>query len=166
MMKETKVCYYINGDKLVCFLVGEITTYYIYYLYEFIIGKVDTDKIKCVYLDFKLCKYMDSTSIGTLLKANNKLKAKNSSLILCNLSYEIKHILSSMGMVKLFCIEEIKDFESLEYEVNNIPLNDKYIVKPEFVLDAHKYIIENAPHLKKEFETLISMLETKSPDKC
>ncbi len=157
--KENKILYYLENNNLYILLFNQIMAASIVSLYNLIENDLTKENIINIYIDFHKCNYIDSTVIGILIKLHNKLKNKNGKLILNNVNNTILEILKKMGLNNYFNINkdnisgvEEKKYKELYINEDNLPA--------ELILDAHQNIIKVSPSMKKEFETLISILKS------
>lgn len=159
-MEPTKIYVIQKRQDIILYLQNHIMAVHAYTMSEYLQKLIDSSKIKKIWIDFHLCKYIDSTTIGVLIYLRNTLKDNNEELILCNLTPEVKTIIDNMYLFDYFTIienEEIKDINFKEY--NSLPTEKDAKITPEFILQAHNNIIKIIPEKEKEFETLFAILK-------
>lgn len=159
-MNESKIFILKKGEEIILFFVNHIMAVHTYALMKNITPLLEKGKINKVWIDFNKCRYIDSTTIGTLIIIKKKLNKNYGKLILCNLNNEIKNIFIKMGLENFFTIITNKKFKKIENEfIEEIEANKTEKIKAEFILDAHNKIIEISPHLKDTFKNVFEVLE-------
>jgi anti-anti-sigma factor len=112
--------------------------------------------VPAVFADLSACRYMDSTFIGVLVAADKRLrKGSGGRLHVTCPSPESRDILAQVGLLGYFPVEE-----------NTLPLPQDMrqvvpVTKPgaDFLLQAHKALMETSDDARKKFELLKDVLE-------
>jgi anti-anti-sigma factor len=117
------------------------------------------EKVPAVYVDLSQCTYMDSTFIGLLVAIDKRLqKSSGSRLHVLNPTPECVEILKQLGLESFLLLEE-KSFDApgLMSEVSAA----RERPAAEFILDAHKALMDTSGEARKKFQLLKEMLEKK-----
>ncbi len=67
---------------------------------------IEEDSRKRLVLDFSQVKFFSSAAIGKLISANGKVKARNGTMKLCNISPEILDVLRTCKLDRVFDIRQ------------------------------------------------------------
>jgi anti-anti-sigma factor len=160
---EYPVVFLHHDDSLIVFFRGSITASHSYALYQQLEEWLTEKPVEKVFLDLHMATYIDSTTVGTLIRIHKFQQARGSSCVLTNLSEPVREILSQMKLLDYFNVADDSEVARLEDRVvDQIPLDRREKVSSEFVLDAHHDIVNIVPELRGEFETLIKALEQAS----
>jgi anti-anti-sigma factor len=159
MREEGSVNYLRRSEDLILFVAGEVTAPLAQSMFSHLAAELDPPSFARIFAEMSRTTYIDSTMIGTLIKLKKLLAPHNGSLILCNPSEKVKRILSDMHLLAYFSVANAEALQDIRTEVlTEIPADHKDLLRAEYLLDAHKAIVSEAPHLTKEFEALISAL--------
>jgi len=113
-----------------------------------------------VFIDLDNASYVDSTTIGTLIRLHKQQRAEGGALCLCNLSPAVANVIDKTKLTSYFTIIEDDTLREIEKNyLETMPRHQGSDVDSSFVLDAHNDICEVRPELKAEFEGLISALK-------
>lgn len=152
-----------HADSLIVFFRGSITANHSYALYQQLEAWLTEKPVPKVFLDLHMATYIDSTTVGTLIRIHKFQQAGGRNCVLTNLSEPVKAILTQMKLLDYFEVAEDAEVARLEERVvDQIPVEQREKVSSEFVLDAHHDIVNIVPELRKEFETLLKALEQAS----
>lgn len=163
MREEGTVHYLRRSEDLILFIAGEVTAPLAQSMFSHLATELDPPSFSRVFAEMSRTTYVDSTMIGTLIKLKKLLAPHNGSLILCNPSEKVRRILSDMHLLSYFSVADSEAIEGIRDEVlTEIPPDHKDLLRAEYLLDAHKAIVSEAPHLTTEFEMLISALRAQT----
>lgn len=158
--KRGEIHYLKRGGELVLYLSGDVTAPLAVALYEHLRPHFDAGDVDHVHIDLSRVAYMDSTTIGTMIKAHKVLQNRSGSLLLWNLSSEARKILRTMHLLEYFHVETDEALEKLRSGVlDRIAPSEKEFITDEYVLSAHQDIVEAEPSLAEKFEPLITVLK-------
>lgn len=163
-MAEDGTIYYLRqAEDLILYIEGEITSPLAQGMFAHIEPELDPPAFSRVFAELSGASYIDSTTIGTFIKLKKILERDNGRLFICNLSPKVRRILSDMHLLSYFAVAEIRAISEIRREVlTEIAPERRDLLSAEYLLDAHKAIIQEAPHLQAEFESLIAALETQT----
>ncbi|MFW6251058.1 MAG: STAS domain-containing protein [Alkalispirochaetaceae bacterium] len=157
---EYPVVFLLHEDDLIVFFRGSVTANHSYALYQQLATWLTEKPVEHVFLDLHLATYIDSTTVGTLIKIHKLQRSLGKRCVLINLSRSVKEILGQMKLLGYFRIAEDENTKELEDRVvEQIPVEQQERVSSEFVLDTHHDIVNIVPELRGEFETLLKALE-------
>lgn len=160
---EYPVVFLHHDESLIVFFRGSITANHSYALYQHLEGWLTEKPVEKVFLDLHMADYVDSTTVGTLIRIHKFQQARGNGCVLTNISGPVKEILAQMKLLDYFSVAEDPEVARLEDRVvDQIPVEQREKVSSEFVLDAHHDIVNIVPELRGEFETLIKALEKAS----
>ncbi|MCF7927976.1 MAG: STAS domain-containing protein [Spirochaetales bacterium] len=169
MNNESDIFLVIHEDTAIYSLIGRITAARASVLVTSC-EKLPS-QVRFLVFDLQNCSYIDSTTIGSFLKISRFMNERNGKLFLRHPSEEITAILDDMRLTRFFFIldettdpqleKEIKELLETIPEESRIPLpyDERDVLDEAFILEAHRDIVDTAPHLKPEFEHLIELLE-------
>lgn len=157
---EYPVVFLHHGDRLIVFFRGSVTANHSYALYQQLEEWLTEKPVPKIFLDLHMATYIDSTTVGTLIRIHKFQQTRGASCVLTNLSEPVREILSQMKLLDYFEVAEDEEVRELEDKVvEQIPLEQRDKVTSEFVLDAHHDIVNIVPELRTEFEALFKALE-------
>jgi anti-anti-sigma factor len=157
---EYPVVFLHHGGSLIVFFRGSVTANHSYALYQQLEKWLKEKPVPKIFLDLHQATYIDSTTVGTLIRIHKFQQGRAASCVLTNLSEPVREILSQMKLIDYFDVAEDSEVRDLEDEVvGRIPVEQREKVSSKFVLDAHHDIVNIVPELRKEFETLFKALE-------
>lgn len=157
---EYPVVFLHHRESLIVFFRGSVTANHSYALYQQLEEWLEEKPVPKVFLDLHQAAYIDSTTVGTLIRIHKFQRARAASCVLTNLSEPVREILSQMKLINYFDVAEDPDVRELEDDVmGQIPVERRDKVSSEFVLDTHHDIVNIVPELRREFETLFKALE-------
>ena len=158
-MAEAKIYITQNGKNMNLFFTCHVMAIHSQALFVYLKPYFKKDKIYNIWIDFNNCDYIDSTTVGTLIIIHNELKKIDKELVLCNLSSETESVLKTMGLVNYFKIINLETFKNLSENLKEqISVKKDNKLSSEFVLDAHKSIVQISPEMEKEFQPLFTIL--------
>lgn len=150
----------MRGGELVLFLSGEVTAPLAVALYEHLRPHFEARDVDHVHIDLSQVSYIDSTTIGTFIKAHKALEGQDGTMCLWNLSTDTRRILRTMHLLDYFEVQGDPALEELRTSVmSRIPASDKDFITDEYVLSTHQDIVEAEPSLKPKFDPLITILK-------
>lgn len=157
---ESPVLFLRHEDDLVLFLSGSVTANDSYAMYNRLEESLTTGKVATLYLDFYNATYIDSTTVGTLIKLKRLQERGGRRLILANLSEPVREILEKMKLISYFDVAASDPIRDMERRLlGEISEDEEKKVTSQFILDAHHDIVALVPELREEFETLFRALE-------
>lgn len=163
MVEDGSVNYVRRSDELLLFVAGEVTAPLAQSMYSHLAASLETPTFSRVFVELSQTSYVDSTTIGTFIKMKKVLEPRGGRLILCNLSGKVKRILSEMHLLEYFMVTDSTAVHEIRDEVlTEIPPDRRDLLRSEYLLEAHRAIVDEAPHLQKEFETLITALRAQT----
>lgn len=164
-MADATIYIAINGKNILLFFTNHIMAIHSQALYEYIGPKINTDNVFKIWVDFHNCEYIDSTTVGTLIKIGVDLKKIRKELVLCNLSEPVMGVIKQMGLHNYFNIVDLDTFKKLACCLKDkIPVDMDRKVSLDFVRDAHQSIIEISPEMKDEFKDFLNLLDKKADE--
>lgn len=156
---DTGLYFWNDGDRLVLFLTGRVTANEAYALYQHVEPWLEDHPTGTVIADFEGTHYIDSTTIGTLIRLHKRQKRRGGAFILCNLSRQVEEIIRKTKLLRYFRVVQDEALRSLEHDAfERMPRRAEESVDSCFVLDAHNDICRVVPELRPRFEKLMSML--------
>ncbi len=157
-----RVYYLKQQDVLILFAEGHIQALTAYSMFEHVTEVVSQNGITGVFLDLSKTDYIDSTTIGTMLKLNRYMAQNDGKTWFCNPSKEVADILKTCHLYGYLPIIFEPSMEQLRNDVlDHVPVQRKDLLTDDYILEAHKDIVEAAPQVKPKFEALLSVLEKK-----
>lgn len=151
--------YWNDGDRLVLFLSGRITANEAYALYQHVQPWVDDHLQGTIIVDMDATDYIDSTTIGTLVRLHKEHRRRGGVFALCNLSEPVEEVIRKTKLKRYFQIIEDPALRELEHDAfDQMPRRAADGLDSCFVLDAHNDICEVVPELRPQFEKLMSVL--------
>tara|TARA_B100000614_G_C14555545_1_gene495399 strand:- start:1358 stop:1843 length:486 start_codon:yes stop_codon:yes gene_type:complete len=147
------------GDELVLFVTGRVTATEAYSMYRHVEGWLEEHPHGSVFVDLDQTNYIDSTTIGTLIRLHKQQRAAGGGFCLCNLSPAVADIIEKTKLTRYFRIIENDALHSIEHDyLERMPRHDGRDVESSFVLDAHNDICRVRPELAPKFEGLMKVL--------
>lgn len=163
MVEDGSVNYVRRSDELLLFVAGEVTAALAQSMYSHLASSLETPTFSRVFVELSETSYVDSTTIGTFIKMKKVLEGHEGRLILCNLSGKVKRILSEMHLLDYFTVTDSSAVNDIRNEVlREIPPDRKDLLRADYLLEAHRAIVDEAPHLQEEFDTLITALRAQT----
>ncbi|MFW6387822.1 MAG: STAS domain-containing protein [bacterium] len=162
MSESGRVYYLKQRETLLLFAEGHIQALTAYSMFEHVSEVVSQNNIREVFLDLAKTEYIDSTTIGTFLKLNRHMAQNEGKTWFCNPSSAVEHILKTCHLYGYLPIIYDASLEKLRTDVlDHVPVQRKDLLTDDYVLEAHKDIVEASPQVRPQFETLLSVLEQK-----
>lgn len=159
MSSDTGIYFWDSDNGLVIIVTGRITAAEAYSLHSHVESWIEKHNGCSVFVDLDHTEYVDSTTIGTLIRLHKKQKLLNGRLVLCNLSEPVRKILEQSKLLRYFRIISEEKLRHLEQDAfRRLPMRSKEDMDRSFVLDAHNNICEIVPELRGEFDMLIRVL--------
>mgnify|MGYP006273873347 CR=1 FL=1 len=159
MSSDTGMYFWRSGEQLFLFVAGRVTATEAYAMYRHVEGWVSDHPQSSIFVDLDHTDYIDSTTIGTLIRLHKQQRAAGGEFYLCNLSASVADIIAKTKLTGYFDILENDALHSIEQEsLQRMPKHDGHDVDSSFVLDAHNDICRVRPELTPKFEGLISVL--------
>lgn len=159
MSSETGACFWQEDDKLILFVSGRITANEAYDMYQQLEDWMRDHEGSTLFIDMDDTSYIDSTTIGTLIKLHKAQKASKGEFFLCNLSESVHEVIHKTKLDRYFTIIENDMLHEIEEGARRrMPMRSRGELNAAFVLDAHNDILEVAPEMKEKFAGLISVL--------
>lgn len=159
MASEAGIFFWHTDDQLVLFVSGRVTATEAYALYHHLDQWLQDHQQASVFVDLDDTSYIDSTTIGTLIRLHKERAAAGGQLVLCNLSPSVYDIISKTKLTRYFTIIEDDTLHSIEHEylerMSHPQVGD---IDSSFVLDAHNDICAVRPELTEKFEGLLRVL--------
>ena len=163
MREQGSVHYVRKSDELILFIEGEVTAHLAQSMYAHLAEDLDPPSFSRIYAELSEASYVDSTTIGTFIKLKKILERHEGVLILCNPSEKDKRILSDMHLLTYFTVTDSSALQALRRDVlTRISPDHKDLLSADYLLDAHRAIVQEAPHLQQEFDALIKALEAQT----
>ncbi|MFP4484947.1 MAG: STAS domain-containing protein [Spirochaetota bacterium] len=163
MREQGSVHYVRKTDELILFIAGEVTAHLAQSMYAHLAASLDPPSFRRIYAELSTTSYVDSTTIGTFIKLKKILERHEGELILCNPSAKVKRILSDMHLLAYFTVTESSALKDIRRDVlTKISPDHKDLLSSDYLLDAHRTIVQEAPHLQEEFDSLIKTLESQT----
>lgn len=162
-VSEAGHVYYLKQKGvLILFAEGHIQALTAYSMFEHVSEVVSQNNISEVFLDLSRTDYIDSTTIGTMLKLNRHMSALGGGSWFCNPSDEVVTILKSCHLYNYLPVIFEESLSALRSEVlDHVPLQRKDLLTDDYVLEAHKDIVDASPQVRPQFEALLNVLEHK-----
>ena len=162
-VSEAGHIYYLKQKQtLILFAEGRIQALTAYSLFEHVSDVVSQSNIREIFLDLSNTEYIDSTTIGTLLKLVRFMKRNGGKAWLCNPSEAVGDILKTCHLYGYLPIIHEDGLTELKSKVlDKVPVQRKDLLTDDYVLEAHKDIVDAAPQVRDQFELLLSALEQK-----
>lgn len=162
-VNESGHVYYLKQkDVLILFAEGHIQALTAYSMFEHVSEVVSQNGITGVFLDLSKTEYIDSTTIGTMLKLNRFMAQHDGKTWFCNPSKSVANILKTCHLYGYLPIVFESSLEQLRTDVlDHVPVQRKDLLTDDYVLEAHKDIVEASPQVRPKFEALLSVLEKK-----
>lgn len=153
--------YYLKQQNvLILFAEGHIQALTAYSMFEHVTEVVTQNGIEEVFLDLSETDYIDSTTIGTLLKLNRYMTEHDGKAWFCNPSENVSHVLKTCHLYGYLPIIFESSLSELRSDVlDHVPLQRKDLLTDDYVLEAHKDIVEASPQVRPKFEALLDVLE-------
>lgn len=159
MSSDTGVYFWQEDDKLILFVSGRVTANEAYDIYQQLEGWMRDHTESTLVVDMDHTSYIDSTTIGTLIKLHKTQKAADGEFYLCNLSEPVYDVIHKTKLDRYFTILENETLHEIEESARSrMPLHSGRDLNAAFVLDAHNDILEVAPEMRSKFEGLIAVL--------
>lgn len=153
------ILYLKRGGELILYLSGDVKASLAVSMYHRLVPHLEAGDVDHVHLDLSRVAYIDSTTIGTFIKARKMLSQADAELHLWNLSEQTTRILSTMHLLGYFDVGHTDALDELRTGVlDRIPEAEKEFITDDYVLTAHQDIVEAEPSLKETFEPLITAL--------
>ena len=161
-----EIHYLKRGGELILYLSGEVTAPLAVALYEHLRPHFEAEDVDHVHIVLSDVSYVDSTTIGTFIKAHKVLERHGGTMYLWNLSRPTRRILSTMHLLEYFRVDRDEALEKLRTGVlDRIAPSDKEFITDEYVLSAHQDIVEAEPSLRPKFDPLIGILKQRIAEK-
>ncbi|MBU1077911.1 MAG: STAS domain-containing protein [Spirochaetes bacterium] len=158
-MPKNKIFKTRNGKNIILFFTNQIMALHSQALFNYLKPRLNKNEVYKVWIDFNNCTYIDSTTVGTLIKIDNILKTIDRELILCNLPEDIARIFQEMHLDSYFNIIKLEIFKKIANNIKEqIPVEKNKKVSLDFILDTHKCIVKISPEMEEEFKDLFSLL--------
>lgn len=158
--RDQAILFLHHARDLIIFFRGAVKADHSFALYEKLEHSLGEGGVDTLYLDLHDSDYIDSTTVGTLIKLKKLQESHGARCVLTNLSDPVREILAGMKLLSYFSVAESTKVRELEDQVvNAVPLDLQEKVSSAFVLDAHHDIVRIVPELREEFETLFKALE-------
>ena len=158
MANDTGLYYWSDGEQLLLFLSGRITANEAYALYQHVEPWQEEHPAGTIIADLDAAYYIDSTTIGTLIRLHKEQKRQGGRLVLCNLSDEVEDIIRKTKLLRYFMIIVDERLRSLEQDAFKQMEERHESLDSGFVLDAHNDICRVVPELRPRFESLLAVL--------
>ena len=157
-----RVYYLKQNEVLILFAEGHIQALTAYSMFEHVAEVVSQNGITGVFLDLSKTEYIDSTTIGTMLKLDRYMAQHHGKTWFCNPSKPVADILKTCHLYGYLPIVFESSIEQLRNDVlDHVPVQRKDLLTDDYVLEAHKDIVEASPQVRPKFEALLSVLEKK-----
>lgn len=159
MPSDAGMYFWRAGDELILFVTGRVTATEAYAMYQHVEDWLREHPHGSVFVDLDQTNYIDSTTIGTLIRLHKQQHSAGGLFCLCNLSGPVAEIIEKTKLSRYFDIIENDTLHSIEHEyLEQLPRSRGKDVDSAFVLDAHNDICQVRPELTPKFESLISVL--------
>ncbi|SIQ06643.1 anti-anti-sigma factor [Alkalispirochaeta americana] len=159
MHDETGLYYWHDENRLVLFLTGRVTANEAFSLYQHIEPWLAEHPGSVLVADMDGTSYIDSTTIGTLIRLHKEMKREGGSFSLCNLSPPVEEIIRKTKLLNYFQVLQDEELRSLEHELfDRMPRRSATDVDSCFVLEAHNDLCQVVPELLPRFERLMAIL--------
>jgi anti-anti-sigma factor len=139
---------------------GSIRAGLCYPLRDALLARLEgAENVPAVWVDLSQCTYMDSTFIGLLVATDRKLlKGSGGRLHVLNATPECMELLRQLGLETLLLFEE-RPFDAPPDMKEVSSTKERPAV--EFILDAHKALMDTSGEARKKFQLLKETLEKK-----
>ena len=159
MGTDTGVYFWHDDDEIILFVTGRMTATEAYAMYRHLEPWLSEHDGGTVFLDLDQTIYMDSTTVGTLIKIHKEQKTRCGRFFLCNPSDPVRDIIRKTKLDRYFSIIDNTQLRDLERSaIKRMPIHEGPTVDGAFVLEAHNDICEVAPEMKPQFQGVISLL--------
>jgi anti-anti-sigma factor len=166
MASDAGMYFWCNDGELFLFITGRVTATEAYSMYRHVEEWTQEHQQSSVFIDLDNTTYIDSTTIGTLIRLHKQQRSDGGMLALCNLSEAVASVIDKTKLTSYFNIIENEDLHEIEQNyLKRMPRHHGRDVDSSFVLDAHNDICQVRPELKPTFEGLISTLKQHSSSK-
>lgn len=160
MASDAGMYFWCNDGELFLFITGRVTATEAYSMYRHVEEWTDKHPQSSVFVDLDNTTYIDSTTIGTLIRLHKQQRSDGGLLALCNLSEAVATVIEKTKLTDYFTIIENEDLHTIEKDyLEQMPRHQGRDVDSSFVLDAHNDICQVRPELKPTFEGLITALK-------
>ncbi|MEX2444421.1 MAG: STAS domain-containing protein [Alkalispirochaeta sp.] len=160
MASDAGMYFWCNDEELFLFITGRVTAAEAYSMYRHVEEWTHEHPQSSVFVDLDNTTYIDSTTIGTLIRLHKQQRADGGTLALCNLSEAVANVIDKTKLTNYFDIIEDEDLHQIEQDyLKQMPRHRGRDVDSSFVLDAHNDICRVRPELKPKFDGLISALK-------
>lgn len=161
MAAETGVLFWRDDDHLFLIVRGRITAAEAYAVYQEVHPWLHDHPQGTLFIDLDQTDYVDSTTIGTLVRLKKECGAGGGELVLTNPSDAVDEILSKMKLRRYFHVATngaVREAErnAVARAIQAAPTT----VSARFVLDAHNDICTASPEMRETFAALLSVLES------
>ena len=152
--------YVFAGDHQMFLLIrGRVTANEAYALFQHAGQTLDDPEIHAIWVDMDRCNYIDSTTIGTLIRMQKRVQARGGKFLIANPSPAVAAIIEKTKLTQYFSIVNDPAVASAERDlVAKVPVAQKHLLESSFVLDAHNDIVDAVPELRPQFEALLNAL--------
>lgn len=165
MSSDAGLYFWRSDDDLFLFVSGRVTATEAYSLYHHVEGWISEHPRGSIYVDLDRTNYVDSTTIGTLIRLHKQQHAAGGAFFLCNLSAPVADVIAKTKLTRYFDIIENETLHLIEEDcVEQMPRHSGHDVDSSFVLDAHNDICEARPELTPLFEGLMGVLRDAEGD--
>ena len=159
MSTDVGMYFWRKGDELFLFVSGRITATEAYSMYHHVAEWIERNPCRSIFVDLDRTEYMDSTTIGTLIRLHKQQRSVGGEFFLCNLSPAVAEVIEKTKLSRYFSIIENEVLHDLEDEfLEKLPDHEGGDVDSSFVLDAHNDICKVRPELTPQFEVLLGVL--------
>ncbi|POQ98285.1 hypothetical protein AU468_13795 [Alkalispirochaeta sphaeroplastigenens] len=166
MHDETGLYYWHDGNRLVLFLTGRVRANEAFSLYQHIEPWLAEHPGSVLVADMDGTSYIDSTTIGTLIRLHKEMKRGGGAFILCNLSPPVEDIIRKTKLLGYFQVLQDEELRNLEHELfDQMPRRATTDVDSCFVLAAHNDLCQVVPEMRPRFERLMAIL-AREADSC
>ncbi len=160
MPSDAGLYFWSNNGELFLFISGRITATEAYSMYRHVEEWTQQHPRSSVFIDLDNTTYVDSTTIGTLIRLHKQQRADGGALCLCNPSPAVANVIDKTKLTNYFTIIENDTLHAIEKNyLETMPRHRGGDVDSSFVLDAHNDICQVRPELTSEFQGLISVLK-------
>ncbi|MFW5694667.1 MAG: STAS domain-containing protein [Alkalispirochaeta sp.] len=160
MPSDAGMYFWCNDDELFLFIRGRVTATEAYSMYRHVEEWTRVHQESSVFVDLDNATYIDSTTIGTLIRLHKQQRAHGGSLVICNPSDAVANVIEKTKLSNYFTIIEDEELHAVEKDyLETMPRHHGTDVDSSFVLDAHNDICRVRPELTPKFQGLISELK-------
>lgn len=160
MASNAGMYFWRNEGELFLFITGRVTATEAYSLYRHVDEWTHEHPQSSVFIDLDNTTYIDSTTIGTLIRLHKQQRSDGGTLALCNLSDSVANVIDKTKLTNYFTIIEDENLHHVEEQfLEHMPRHSGHDVDSSFVLDAHNDICRVRPELTPAFEGLIAALK-------